>query len=141
MSQTLETDKKTEVDCPLCKGKFDLTVKQKKPVVELQEQETIQTKTATTIPPVETEKIVTKIMPSKDEPFLECKTCNKSHENPNYSVRPNKKCNNCSSLNGSYRKGCKNCGNSEFEEVSEDDLNDMKIPVPTIKAHEHEEEE
>lgn len=89
---------------------------------------------------LEPPKEITRIMPSKDEPFLECKTCNKSHSNPNYSVRPANKCNNCGTLNGSYRKGCKTCGGSEFEELSEDELDEKGIPKPVLEKHEHEEE-
>lgn len=91
----------------------------------------------------EVEKI-TKVSPS-DEPFFSCANgnCSKGlHKNPNYSKAPNKKCKNCDSLNGN--KKCKNCGNSdeeEFEELDNNELENLGIPLPEEKEHDHNHDE
>lgn len=129
-------------DCPNCKEKVaididKLEVKQPK---ELENTTSEGQQTQQIIKPEikEIEKIVEKVKIPSDQPFYECKDCDSLHKNKNYSVRPNKKCNNCDSLNGPKNKGCKNCGNTEFEELDEDQLDDLGIPKPAEHEHEHE---
>jgi len=63
-----------------------------------------------------------------DQPFFKCKNCNDTHKNPNYTKQPNKKCQNCGTLNGS--DSCKNCGSVESEELDPEELEDLGIPEP-----------
>lgn len=84
------------------------------------------------------EKEVIKSVPSSDQPYYECKDCDNMHKNPNYKIKPNQKCSNCGSLNRPKAKGCKNCGNTEFEEVDNDELNELGVPEPELVEHDHE---
>ena len=88
-----------DVTCPHCKKEFEHELDVDKIPARAEPVKGSNIKLADTTSnqatvQVEKPEPEIKIMPSKDEPFLECKTCNKSHENHNYSVRPNKKCNN-----------------------------------------------
>ncbi len=63
------------------------------------------------------------------------------HRNENYSEKPNKKCKNCDSLNG--EKKCTNCGNKdeeEFDELEDNELTELGIPMPpeNHEGHSHE---
>lgn len=90
----------------------------------------------------EVEKIVEKAVSPSDEPFFACKNgnCGELHKNTNYSTAPNKKCKNCDTLNG--KKQCKNCGNAdveEFEELDDEELKELGIPIPeSHEGHDHE---
>lgn len=132
---TIEVNKPQIVECPGCKEKFELEVKQKTPKVIIEQQET------TRIKEIEESKEVAKpklLVPS-DEPFYPCKDCDTMHKNPNYRQRPNKKCENCGSHNGPNNKTCKNCSSKEFEEIDEDALDELGIPrVENGSTHEHE---
>jgi hypothetical protein len=81
------------------------------------------------------------IVSPSDVPFFPCKdgNCGEIHENPNYSKAPNKKCKNCDTLNGI--KKCKNCKNSdpeEFDELDNEELIEMGIPIPNEhEGHNH----
>lgn len=91
------------------------------------------------------EKEVTKVVSPSDEPYFACKNGNCDigmHKNPNYTIKPNKKCKNCDTLNG--KKKCKNCGNSdieEFDELDDSELEDLKIPMPEAHEHDHNHED
>lgn len=90
------------------------------------------------------EKEVIKTVNSPDEPFFVCKNGNCGegvHRNENYSKKPNKKCKNCDSLNGN--KKCKNCGNvdvEEFDELDDEDLTELGIPMPPEPDNDNHEE-
>ena len=136
----------TEETCPHCKKGFESQkdLDNIEPVVNKGKIKEIESTSQVTIQeekPIE--KIIEKIkaVAPKDQPFFECKDGNcgdKMHTNPNYKTRPNKKCKNCESLNGG--EVCKNCGNTdkdEFDELDEDELNDLGIPTPKNVEHEH----
>lgn len=133
-----------EIECPGCKHKFDKTTDlsdlKNVPVTKIENKAKIKEviEEGQTSQIIEKEKIVEKVKIPSDQPFYECKDCDSLHKNKNYSVRPNKKCNNCDSLNGPKNKGCKNCGNTEFEELDEDQLDDLGVPKPEEHEHEHE---
>ena len=126
-----------EIDCPHCNGQIRLKFKEepkllprtKSKIKEIIEEEDENDEKLA--PEIEIKKV-----PPRDEPYFHCATCKENEENENYTERPRKRCTNCDSLNGESRKGCKNCNNDEFEEVSEDDLEEMEIPVPKKKPHE-----
>jgi len=95
--------------------------------------------------PKEPEKIIeTKTISPSDKPFFVCANGNCGegvHRNDNYSKKPNKKCKNCNSLNG--EKKCTNCGNKdteEFDELEDDELTELGIPLPVEnhEGHNHE---
>lgn len=132
-------------DCPHCKKDVEididkLEVTQPKPIENA--STTAQQTQQIVKPEIPEPKIEIKTVAPSDEPFYQCKNgeCGKGvHKNPNYSKAPNKKCKNCDSLNG--KKACKNCGNTdeeEFDELSAEELEDLKIPLPEIHEHEHE---
>lgn len=132
-------------DCPNCKKPiaFDvdkLTMKKEPGEIE-NPQASGQTTTQIQKEPEVIEKIVEKVIAPNDQPFFKCKNCGDAHKNTNYSVKPNKECQNCKNLNG--EKVCSKCGNKdpeEFEEKSDEELEEMNIPFPEEKEHKHEEE-
>lgn len=85
-------------------------------------------------------EIKIKTVAPSDEPFYHCEgeNCMGLHKNPNYKVRPNKKCTNCSTLNSPKAKGCKNCKKDEFDELTDEDLDELEIPKPDEHDHSHE---
>ena len=100
-------------------------------------QQTVQLQEPTPIEKI-VEKEVIKSVPSSDQPYYECKDCDNMHKNPNYKIKPSQKCSNCGSLNRPKAKGCKNCGNIEFDEIDNDELNELGVPDPEITESEHE---
>lgn len=112
----------------------------KQPDISLKNVNTATEQTTVQVEPIKEPEPKLVRIPAKDEPFYECKDCNKPHENKHYTERPNQKCTNCDSLNGSSRKACKTCGNKEFEELDEDKLNDLGIPIPPEPDHTHQED-
>ena len=131
-------------NCPTCKKDHEVELdienltldKVTKPKIENSQVSGLQTEQIIKPEIKEIEKIVEKVKIPSDQPFYECKDCDALHKNKNYSVRPNKKCSNCDSLNGPKNKGCKNCGNTEFEELDEEQLDNLGVPKP--EEHEHE---
>jgi len=138
----------TEENCPHCKKTFESShsmdniepVINKGEIKEIQSTQNTGNAQSTQIkePQVEVKTEIKAVSPS-DEPFYTCKNgnCGSMHKNPNYSKKPNKKCKNCDSLNGNTK--CKNCGNEdseEFDELDDDELKDLKIPIPEIDEHE-----
>lgn len=129
-------------DCPNCKKPvaFDVDkLEMKKEDLEIENaQASGQTTTQIQKEPEVIEKEIIKSVPSSDQPYYECKDCDNMHKNPNYKIKPNQKCSNCGSLNRPKAKGCKNCGNTEFEEVDNDELNELGVPEPELVEHDHE---
>ena len=137
-------------DCPHCKEKIDFDPdKLKFEERKNNELKNMYTSGQTTQqieqkPEPEIKEVIKAVSPA-DEPFYSCKNGNCDigmHKNPNYSKKPNKKCKNCDSLNGS--KKCKNCGNSdkeEFEDIDDEDLESLGIPMPAEQEHNHDHED
>jgi len=137
---------KGKTECPTCKkehpAQFDidkLTMENVKvPEITNPQASGLQTQQLQN-PELEIKEIVKTVAP-KDQPFYKCKNCGDKHENPNYSQRPNMKCPNCGSLNG--EKNCKNCKKNtdldEWEELDNDELNQLEIPEPKKLDHKQE---
>lgn len=133
-------------NCPHCKEKVKLDLDKLDGGIQKAQNSDIEnvTQTQSTIQqqkPQDPEiKEVIKTVTPQDEPFFVCKNGNCGdgvHRNENYSKKPNKKCKNCDSLNGN--KKCKNCGNideEEFDELEDEDLKELGIPMPGIDEHE-----
>lgn len=87
-------------------------------------------------PIVEQPKVIVKI--PKNIPKYKCKNCDKNHENKDYSERSKFKCEKCGQFS-SDGKSCLFCNNTEdFEELDDDELDDMGIPRPQEQEHIHE---
>jgi len=134
---------KIEHDCPHCKKGIGIDT-EKMEITELTKLSENVTATSTQVLEQPKEKIVEKevvktVSPS-DEPFFACANGNCGegvHRNENYKTKPNKKCKNCDSLSG--KKKCKNCGNTdeeEFEELNDEELTELGIPMPPEETHE-----
>jgi len=138
-----------DIDCPHCKKPFT----KETDLDKLSHVENItpnnSTLSATTQvleqKPKEPEKVIeTKTISPSDKPFFVCANgnCDEGvHRNDNYSKKPNKKCKNCDSLNGD--KKCTNCGNKdeeEFDELEDEELTELGIPMPpeNHEGHNHE---
>lgn len=120
------------------------------------------------------EKIAAKMKPKEEKPVQEPKakkevevrlpswqpkefcadgSCGAKHTNKHYAQRPKKKCTNCGQFAPAKAAKCAWCDSTDidpedrFEELSDDDLNDLGIPLPESEAHEghnhhdHEQEE
>ena len=140
----------TKEDCPHCKKSFESShdMDNIEPAInkgQIKEVQSTTNQVLETVEPKIIEKEVIKAVSPADEPFYTCKNGNCDvgmHKNPNYSKKPNKKCKNCDSLNGS--KKCKNCGNSdkeEFEDIDDEDLESLGIPMPVEQEHNHDHED
>lgn len=58
------------------------------------------------------------------------------HENSNYSQAVRKKCTNCDQLLPASAKKCAWCKGDDFDEVDDDDLQSLGIPLPA-GGHKH----
>jgi hypothetical protein len=75
------------------------------------------------------EKII-KVTPSY-QPNYVCKGAKcKTLPNPNYTARVKGKCANCGQFTKETFGTCIYCGNTEIDEISEDELNNLGIPTP-----------
>ena len=135
-----------DTTCPWCKKdhkvEFDLDNLENnvKPSTTTNPQATGQTTIQEVKPEIVEKEVIKTVLPN-DVPFFACKdgNCGEIHKNENYTKAPNKKCKNCDTLNGI--KKCKNCKNSdpeEFEELDNEELSDLGIPIPEEhEGHNH----
>ena len=132
-----------ETDCPHCKKthetEFNLdeleTVSKESPKGRIKE---IVNNNQTQVQEVikEVEKIK-EVLPS-NIPAFKCKdgNCGRVHKNPNYKRPPKGKCTNCGQFTADPDTECPWCSGKEFEDVEEQDLEDLGIPIPE-HTHEH----
>lgn len=125
-----------EVDCPHCKGKFDVEVQQKKPKVVISEQETILNN-QNTVRESQHEHIhapdphleMAKNLP-KGWNFATCKdgNCGTVVKNPNGLVTEFKTCPNCKdNSNKKSAKVCKTCGKKPDADEWEDSEIELEL--------------
>lgn len=79
--------------------------------------------------PIEkTIEVVKKVVPSWQPNFI-CKgpNCN-TKKNPAYSQRPKGKCSNCGQFSKEAFGSCIWCDNKEFEELDEEELDNLGVP-------------
>ena len=134
---------KIDGDCPHCKEKVSididkLEVKQPKPLDNASSQTQQTQQLEKEVIEKEVIKEVTKL--PKTQPNYKCKDgrCGNVHPNPDYTMAPTKKCENC----GQFGEGdlCLFCGRNEFEEIDIEELEDLGIKTPEIshEGHDHE---
>ena len=126
-----------DTTCPTCKkdheASFDIDkLEVKNTVPALTNVSTTGIDQILEPPKVET-KIVTKI-PSYI-PKYKCKDCNENHKNKDYTQKPKFKCDKCGQFSPDGQT-CLWCDNKEFEELSDEDMEDLGIAEPL--EHEHE---
>jgi len=129
-------------DCPHCKEKVSididkLEVKQPKGLTNAnaETQQTVQMSNQE--PEIkEVVKEVTKL--PNIQPNYRCKDgrCGNIHPNPDYTKRADKKCENCGQLGEGGE--CLWCKGSDFEELDNEELDELGIPEPKEVHHEHE---
>lgn len=133
----------TETDCPHCKKPHEAELDLEN--LELPPPERSQMKVKSQVPTTAPDgitldsepQVITKVKIPGHIPKYKCKNCDKAHDNPDYKLRPRFKCSNCGQLNPTAQ--CQFCDKAEdFEELSDDDLDEMGIKAPEHK-HEHEE--
>ena len=75
-------------------------------------------------------------------PKFKCKdgNCGLMHDNKNYTSKIKGKCTNCGQFTGDINSECPFCNQKEFDELDEDELNDLGIPEPKGGTHDHESE-
>ncbi len=129
---------KLDFDCPHCKK--DITLDSEKMKVTNQPL-TVDTATAQSQQIITTEvkaepeikeviKEVVKI-PSHI-PKFKCKNgdCGKMHENEDYTSKITAKCENCGQFTANTSDPCPFCNKTDYEDLDEDELNDLGIPQP-----------
>ena len=133
----------TETDCPHCKKPHEAELDLENLELPAIERSQLKIKSATAAPQAEQQEIpepqvITKTKIPGHIPKYKCKNCDKAHDNPDYKTRPRFKCSNCGQLNPTQQ--CQFCDKSEeFEELSDDDLDELGIKAPE-HAHEHSED-
>lgn len=130
-----------ETTCPNCQkaheAALDLDKFEPKVTTSVIQNPSISSPTATvtSVLAEEKPKVITKI-PSYI-PNYKCKNCGNNHKNKDYSVRPKFKCSKCGQFSPDGEL-CAWCKSKEFDEIDEEELDDLGIPEP--EEHEHEEE-
>ena len=143
--QEVEVNKEKDVTCPHCQKDFTLNVKQKKPKMVIEENNTLTVAQSATGP------ITVPLSPAPEPPrpktvieshipAYKCPdgNCGQIHKNKNYKQRPKGKCTNCQQFNKEDKGTCPWCDKPEVEPIEEDELDDLGIPRP--EGHTHEEE-
>lgn len=150
-STEVETEVRN-VDCPHCKGKIEVEIERKPAKVKFAEIPDIEDIVDRKFKERELKQVVDTPKPEKKkekvvapayQPRFVCSGSGcEGHDNPNYQVRPQKRCTNCNMWGGPASvKKCPTCGSEEdFEEVDDDELDALNIPKPQHK-HSHEEEQ
>ena len=59
------------------------------------------------------------------------------HPNKNYKIKPSKRCKNCMNMAPSKAPKCAWCGEKEFEDMDDEDLETFGISLPNLEVHEH----
>lgn len=144
-----------DIDCPHCKGKIDLEIERKPAKVKLVDSHT-------EIPSAELESMIDRVLekrtPKKEieapevkkpkaevvapnfMPRFRCPDGNceiGNHKNKNYKSKPAKKCTNCDQFAPKTAKKCLWCDKEDFDDLDDDDLEGLGIPLPSIAEHEH----
>lgn len=129
-----------DVECPGCHKKFESEVdvdklgdvkkeytKAEPKRVQIERQE----ETESQVQIKEVPKVPSHI------PKFKCKNCDSLHDNPDFTTRPKFKCNNCGALNPTAE--CQTCNKAEeFEELTDEELDELGIPLPKPHEHTHE---
>jgi hypothetical protein len=131
-----------ETTCPNCKkdheAAFDVdNMDIKKVEVPIIRNATVQGGQETIQQIKEVEKIVEKFKVPSNIPKYKCKNCDKNHKNKDYHEPPKFKCANCGQFSSSGDE-CIWCDGKEFDELDEDELEDLGIPEPKEEEHDHE---
>jgi len=137
-------------DCPHCKKQLELDKDKIDFVVREAEKNQLEHVASTSNqilePQIkEVEKIVEKVVTRrpKNQPNYKCKDgkCGNMHPNSEYSEAPKSKCSNCGQFIESNYDVCPWCSKDEFEEVTQEDREEMGIPEPKPYEHNHDEED
>lgn len=131
-----------ETECPHCKKTHDTefnidNIEPTRPQVpQGTVKQVISAGNTLLEPEIKTVEKIKEVVPSHI-PNYKCKNgdCGQVHKNPNYKRAPKAKCVNCGQFTADPDTKCQWCSNTEFEEINEEELENMNIPLPT---HEHE---
>lgn len=144
MTAIIDGDHKV-IDCPHCKGKMEIEIERKPAKVTIDEKlpididllaEKIMEKTKSDAP-AKVEKEYPGFMPGEYCPDGNC-SVGGVHKNNGYRVKPEKQCKNCSQLAPGAAKKCAWCGDNDFEKVTDAELSDVGIRLPSEEhSHEH----
>jgi len=136
----------TKEVCPHCKKEFE-SEKQLEGLQPTKNTGTIEKLESTEKPPEpEVKEVVKEVVKTQTPahiPSFKCKdgNCGLMHKNPNYTKQIKGKCTNCGQFTGDTNSECPFCNQKEYDDLSEDDLEDLGIPKPLDKdIHDHESE-
>jgi len=126
---------KLDFDCPHCKK--DITLDSEKlnlidpsKSVENAAQQTTQVLEK---PDPEVKEVIKEVLKIPSHiPKFKCKDgkCGKMHDNEDYTSKITGKCANCGQFTSNINDPCPFCNKTDYEELDEDELNDLGIPEP-----------
>ena len=136
---------KLDFDCPHCKKDITLDSEKMKIVNSPKLVESATQQQAQILEKPEVKEVIKEVIKTQTPahiPSFKCKdgNCGLIHKNPNYTKQIKAKCTNCGQFTGNTDSECPFCNQKEYENLSEDDLNDLGIPKPLEKEHDHESE-
>lgn len=141
-----------ELECPGCKAKIKVEKEPPKHTIHFANTEIPEAELETKI-----DKAIEKRLPKKEleePPKMEksieypswmpgeyCPDGNCSlggvHPNKNYKRKAAKKCKNCDQFAPKVAQKCAWCGEGEFADMDDEDLENMGISLPHLEEHDH----
>ena len=132
---------KLDLDCPHCQKEITIDADKMKVTNGPKEAEAKQQAQILEKPEPEIKEVIKEVVKIPSTiPAYKCKdgNCGKMHPNPNYTKKIVGKCSNCGQFTGDLNSECPFCNKNEYEEIEEDELNDLGIPEPKEAEHDHE---
>ena len=133
-----------KTSCPHCNKDFELesdldkiemaapkqTATSTSATAQILEQQTTEQKAET--PKVEIKHVIPSHIPA-----YSCAddSCNQAHKNKNYTKMPVAKCENCGQFTANKDKICPWCKSKDFEDLDQEDLVELGLPVPEVHDH------
>lgn len=122
----VQHDAHTEIPTAQLEGIVERALEKKLPKKEIEAPEVKKPKA---------EVVAPNFMPRFRCPDGNCEIGN--HKNKNYKSKPAKKCTNCDQFAPKTAKKCLWCDKEDFDDLDDDDLEGLGIPLPSIAEHEH----
>ena len=128
-----------DTKCPHCKKEFEIESDLDK--IDIKPPTKAQAGASTTLEPLTVEMpkevIKEKIVAPSHIPAYKCKdgNCGQVHKNPNYFNKVKARCENCGQFTDDINSPCIWCNEKDFEELDEDEFENLGIPQPNEANH------
>ena len=133
---------KLDFDCPHCKKDITLDsekldiIDPAKPV----DNATVAQSAQVLEKPAEIKEVIKEVVKIPSHiPKFKCKNgnCGKMHENEDYTAKITGKCTNCGQFTANVNDPCPFCNKKDYDDLDEDELEDLGIPQPNEVKHDH----